>query len=454
MNANDHDRAKRLDEYIDALNAGRPTPQLADDAELADLFATARDLHRLRAPEPTHDDVPSRLAAALERELRANPTHGTKRIKSNDMSQFRDASSNGSLRPPIESGTTYDIPQRPERVRQWAQFAVAAIAFILVGVVLTQIIGRGASDEPGSAVGSDSSETPTIQASPTDTGASLLPDNFVTATVPAAGSTPSVGPTASRLDTVVTALPTHQQVPAFNPSMPSLVIEPDYATCDDTVTAHGVNFESRSTIIIYAGGLEGDMFAPVGGEHSVAEDGTFRAEIDVNGVFGFCGTDGNDLSSLEGEQYRLAAVTSSALSKPSIEEEGPFAAAVLTYSSDVPEGIANRVRLPSCGTEVMLNGTMLRDEGQPDLAARECFAAAVESGALAEFISHVQGIHGDIGTTIYNSLGNGYVDVIVDSTRGEFATGTWERQTCVWSELSSDGSEFQWEHCSEPVTIE
>ena len=49
MNVNDHDRAKRLDEYIDALNAGRPVPQVADDAELADLFATARDLHRLRA---------------------------------------------------------------------------------------------------------------------------------------------------------------------------------------------------------------------------------------------------------------------------------------------------------------------------------------------------------------------------------------------------------------------
>ena len=75
MNANDHDRAKRLDEYIDALNAGRPAPQVADDADLADLFATARDLHRLRAAEPERDDVPSRLAAALERELRANPTH-------------------------------------------------------------------------------------------------------------------------------------------------------------------------------------------------------------------------------------------------------------------------------------------------------------------------------------------------------------------------------------------
>jgi hypothetical protein len=189
MNINDHDNEKRLDEYIDALNAGRPAPQVAHDAGLADLFATARDLHRLRAAEPARDDVPNRLAAALERELGSNPMHGTRRIESNDMNLFRDASSIGSLSPPDDTGNTYAIPQRPERARQWAQFAVAAVAFILVGVVLTQIFGGG-SDEPSSAVGTDPGSTSTIEVATSEeagpTHAILTP----TVTVPAIAPTP------------------------------------------------------------------------------------------------------------------------------------------------------------------------------------------------------------------------------------------------------------------------
>ncbi|MEX2315232.1 MAG: hypothetical protein WD628_05890 [Thermomicrobiales bacterium] len=173
MNANDHE--KRLDEYIDALNAGRQAPPLAEDAELIDLFATASDIQRLRLAEPRPDDVPSRLAAALERELRADPTHATRRIESTDMSRLRDASSNGTIRPPEDRGVAYGLPQRPDRGRQLVQFALAAVAFIIVGIILAQIIGGG-TDEPSSAVGTDPEATATTDV--------VAPDATETATSP------------------------------------------------------------------------------------------------------------------------------------------------------------------------------------------------------------------------------------------------------------------------------
>jgi len=605
VNGYDNDNEKQLDEFIDALNADKPASHLTGDAELVELFATARDLHSLRAAEPQTDDVPSRLTAALERELRAKPTHGTRRIESNDMSQFRDTSSDGTLRPPEGTGSTDGLPQRPERARQLVQLALAAVAFVVVGVVLAQIIGGGTGDEPGGAVGTDLEGTVTVEIAAPDATATLLsmtptPTTWATETpVADSGSalpTPDVSGAYSVLTfeeareltqfeliepdpipqeltlegihltteldmstpgsfqagpvDLVTAYYQNSQsgsvqfwqttrdcndpgtvnavhddievdgravrrtlgtnidglplasyrwqsgdvchtvfaalrdgvdediLTALVASIPALSIEaeptwagpqpttaptasevravlslaPDYVTCDDNVLAYGEDFEPGTTVVIYFGGPIGDNFAPIVEEWPVSEDGTFSLALDHSRFIGECNGGSEER---EGNQYKLIAETGTSLTNAGINAEGPSAVAVMTFSRGVPAGVKHRVRLPSCGTEIQRNETILGSGSGPDQAARTCFARAVESGALAEFISYQQTIEDDIVTTIYNSLGKQDVDVIVDGTQDRFGSGTWQRSTCVWGEMSNlEPYAFHFEYCGEPVTIE
>jgi hypothetical protein len=335
------------------------------------------------------------------------------------------------------------------------QFLVAAVAFILVGVILAQIIGSGEDGDSDSATGVDPIATPTNELVVLDATATLTPSVQPTRSTETASTepTPTTEPMATATEaSTVPVLPTHQQVPTFDPLISSLVIAPDYATCGDTVMAYGSNFKPGTTITIYGGGLLGDVFAPVVDEHPVADDGSFAVQLDLSRVFDVCG---GGSETPNGTQFRLGAETGSSLTKSDFNADDPRAIAVLTYSDDTPVGVADRVRLPSCGTEVILNGNMLRDQGQPDVTARECFAEAVAAGALAEFISHQQTVEGDVVTTIYNSLGNGDVDVIIDGSRDQFGSGEWQRSTCVWSEMSNlEPYSFHYEYCSEPVVIE
>lgn len=462
MNANDHDRdhAKRLDEYIDALNAGRPAPQVADDADLADLFTTARDLHRLRAAEPVRDDVPSRLAAALERKLRANPKHGTRRIESNDMSQFRDASSDGSLRPPEDLRHDYAIPHRPERVRQWAQFAVAAVAFILIGVVLAQIIGSGSGDEPG-GVGSGPSGSPTPQVSPTTTDglmlpddASILPPDFsttVTATIAGPTATPDRSDAQATSSIAPVADPTWTSeatptAPPIAPEFATLSVSPDYVTCESEVVARGTGFAPGTTVVIYGGPLFGDNFGPVSDDIPVAENGGFELVIDIGRIFAQCR--GAEIDQ-EGSRYALGAETGSTLTKNDFE--GPSAMTAITFSSTVPDALQDRPRLPSCGTEVIRTETDFTPQGESDVQARECFAAAVSAGSPAEFASYVQNSDFAIETTIYRVIDAGTVEILSDSTTRD----RWEQYTCTGIMLPDAAPyQFQFETCGGTVAIE
>ena len=602
MNANDHDKETQLDEYIDALNAGRPAPQLTDDAELAELFATARDLHRLRAAESARDDVPSRLAAALVRELRANPTHNTRRSESHDTSLFRDASSNGTLRPPEDASAIYAASRRPERARQWTQFAVAAVAFIIVGVILAQIIGSG-TDEPSGAVGTDPAKTPTTQMAVLDVTATALsttptPTTWATETpvedsgsaIPTPDETgsysvmtfeqareltpfeliePDTVPQGLTLEGIllnteldmstpgsfqagpvdlVTAFyqnsqsgsvqfwqttrgcndpgmvsavhddieidgrairrtlgtnvggdplahyrwqsgemcytvfamlkdgvneellaalvasipladtevvptpagpqPTTEPVPGE--TRPVLTLTMDYVTCGDTVEAYGEDFEPGSTVNIYFGGLIGDSFAPLVEGWQVNEDGTFSLSLDYGRFIGECNGGSEER---EGSQYKVFAETGTNLSKDGVNVEGPSAVAVLTFSRNVPEVVKQREGLPSCGTEVQRNESLLGPGAGPDQAARECFVSAVERGEPVEFISHRPTIEGDYVTTIYRAGGDVGVEVFYDNTRDRFGSGDWTTATCSGPTLSDEGLEIEFFTCSQTVIL-
>jgi|GEM_PF-5263927 len=455
MNANDNDRAKRLDEYIDALNAGKPAPPVKDDAELAALFATARDFHRLRAAEAVRDDVPSRLAAALARELRADQTRETRRIESNDMSQYRDASSNGAIRPPSSDAAPYAIPHRPERGRQFLQFVAAIAAFLIVGVILTQVLGGQNGGSPDGAVGTDPGGTPTEQTE----SASDLTTPTHEATPESSSTTPEPTATlgAATPEATQEVIGGGEPTATPNPDIPIMAVlslSLDYVTCEDTVIAYGINFEPDSTVTIYGGQLIGNNFAPVVDEHAVDSDGRFEVELNLSRMISECG--GGD-AQREGSQFRLSASTGSALSKDGIDADGPTAMTVLTFSRDVPESVKLRPPYQYCGVEVMLNESMLGEASEPDILARECFIQAARIGGYAaEFVSHQQTIEGDIVTYIYRSDGTGNVELFVDSTRDQFGSSAWTVTTCSGASYGDEmsGWDIELSGCgeAEPIT--
>ncbi len=458
MNTSDNER--RLDEYIDAIIAGRPVPALTRDDYLADLIATARNLRRSHASVANPiaaNDVPSRLAAALERELRADQTRATRRIESNDMRPFNSTSSNGTLRPPDDTSAPYAIPHRPECRRQLLQFTIAIAAFLIVGIVLAQIIGSRGDGDPGNAVGSHPGGTPTSQvAAPIDQATQTPSPDLteaaslgVTPTAPDPTSTASTAVVDPTEDAVENVEPTATPKPDA-PSAASLNLSSDYATCDDTVVAYGTNFEPGTTITIFGGGLLGDVFGPVVDEHPVDENGEFEVALDLLRLDG-CGG-GNP--AVEGTLDRIAAATGSSLD--GIDTEGPSASAVLRYSQNVPGVVRNREPFQSCGVETLLNRTQLRDETLPDQEARACFIEALtDSGVKAEFVSHQQTTDGFIVTSIYRTSGDGSVVVFHDNSRDPVKSTGWTTSTCTGATLgAAPWYEITLEGCSQDVQLE
>ena len=91
---------------------------------------------------------------------------------------------------------------------------------------------------------------------------------------------------------------------------------------------------------------------------------------------------------------------------------------------EVPEWVANRQPLASCGTEVL-------DQGQAhDEGARLCLLEAYQAGRGAELISTEPTVEGDPITTFIRVHENGVVEVFVDATRDRFGSGEWERIVC------------------------
>jgi hypothetical protein len=378
------------------------------------------------------------------------------------MSLLRDASSNGAIRPPEGNAAPYAVPHRPERGRQLLQFFAAVAAFVIVGVVLTQIIGGQHGKEPDGSFGADPGDTPTEQVAVPADPATRTPEPTPSSSAASLDVTPSaVEPTATLGEAVPdpTEEVTESVEPTATPDPDSpraalLRLSPDYATCEDTVIAYGSSFEPGSTITIYGGQLIGDNFAPVVDEHPVGEDGSFEVELDLSRLISECGGGSPEP---EGSRFRLVASTGSSLSKDGVDVDGPSATTVLTFSREVPDSVKHRMQYQYCGVEVMLNGTILREAGEPDRVARECFTQAVRIGGYAaEFVSHRQTVEGDLVTTIYRTPGDGSVEEIVDSTGVRFGGGGWTTTACTGASLAGEdeGYLIQLTGCGEPVVIE
>jgi hypothetical protein len=285
----------------------------------------------------------------------------------------------------------------------------------------------------------------------------LPPDVSTTATATVAGPTatrdqsdvqptpestttiaPVVEPTAAT-DATPTAL-------AIAPKFPTLSISPDYVTCDDTVVARGMNFTAGTTVVIYGGPLFGDNFGPASDDVAVADNGGFEVVLDIGRIFAQCR--GAEVQQ-DGAQFLLSAETGSTLTRGGFD--GPSALAVITFTNTAPDALKNRPRLPSCGVEVIRTETEMAPQGVPNVPARECFAAAVESGSAAEFISYVQTSDFQIQTTIYRTISTDEVVILNNNA----TRGRWEQYTCTGVDLPDQyPQQFQFEQCSGLFAIE
>ena len=91
---------------------------------------------------------------------------------------------------------------------------------------------------------------------------------------------------------------------------------------------------------------------------------------------------------------------------------------------ELPEWVANRQPLASCGSEVLEQGESHDEE------ARLCLLEAYLAGRGAELISTEPTVEGDPITTFIRVHENGVIEVFVDATRDRFGSGRWERIGC------------------------
>ncbi|HEX7197715.1 MAG TPA: hypothetical protein VF364_12895 [Candidatus Limnocylindria bacterium] len=104
-----------------------------------------------------------------------------------------------------------------------------------------------------------------------------------------------------------------------------------------------------------------------------------------------------------------------------------FSAAILVAGcgilpGHVPEWVANRQPLESCGEET--------PEGL-NADARACILDAYETGSGAELISTQNSVEGDPITRYIRVHENGVVEIFHDATRDSFGSGEWERLLCA-----------------------
>jgi hypothetical protein len=94
-----------------------------------------------------------------------------------------------------------------------------------------------------------------------------------------------------------------------------------------------------------------------------------------------------------------------------------------TYS-DAPAAVRDRVPLPFCGDERVVQG-----DGA-NVPARRCFWSAYLARQPAEFASTETTAEGNSVLTIYRIVPNGQLEIFIDQTRAIFATRTWLRVSC------------------------
>jgi len=95
--------------------------------------------------------------------------------------------------------------------------------------------------------------------------------------------------------------------------------------------------------------------------------------------------------------------------------------------SVMPPAVANRLLLPTCGTE-----RATTPHGPWNEAARACFVDAYRAQRPAEFVSTSLTTEGDPITSIYRVLPAGQIEIFIDSTQDRFAGKPrgWQQLEC------------------------
>ena len=93
----------------------------------------------------------------------------------------------------------------------------------------------------------------------------------------------------------------------------------------------------------------------------------------------------------------------------------------------MPPAVANRLVLPTCGTE-----RTTTPHGPWNEAARACFVDAYRAQRPAEFVSTSLTTEGDPITSIYRVLPAGQIEIFIDSTQDRFAGNGrgWQQLEC------------------------
>jgi hypothetical protein len=111
----------------------------------------------------------------------------------------------------------------------------------------------------------------------------------------------------------------------------------------------------------------------------------------------------------------------------------------------VPEWVANRQPLESCGEET--------PEGL-NAEARACLLDAYEAGSGAELISTQNSLEGDPIVRYIRVHENGVVEIFHDATRDSFGSGEWERLLCAGLIPVAEARDRDDVHPAEMVFIE
>lgn len=112
----------------------------------------------------------------------------------------------------------------------------------------------------------------------------------------------------------------------------------------------------------------------------------------------------------------------------------------------VPDAVANRSQLPSCGEE-------RRSQTEaPNIEMRQCLLSAYNDGRAAELVSTRPTVEGDPITTYYRVWPNATtaVEVFQDASRDRYAADAWTRTTCAHIAEVADDAVFELGGCVEP----
>lgn len=103
--------------------------------------------------------------------------------------------------------------------------------------------------------------------------------------------------------------------------------------------------------------------------------------------------------------------------------------------SPTPASVLEPGPLPSCGWELV----ELTPDGQRfDVDARECLWAAYEEGDTAEMVSTGQTVEGAVVRHIYRILGTDEIEWIVDASRDNLGSRSWQLMRCTALEQGDD----------------